>query len=77
MRRSAKVNSLVVHSDLLKSGFVPNEVKSLWEPVQVITWLGVVLDTTDGTIKATDERIEKLKPALLSWCLVNLPRKCA
>ena len=53
MRRSAKVNSLVVHSDLLKSGFVPNEVKSLWEPVQVITWLGVVLDTTDGTIKRT------------------------
>ena len=26
---SAKVNSLVVHSDLLKSGFVPNEEKSL------------------------------------------------
>ena len=24
---SAKVNSLVVHSDLLKSGFVPNEKK--------------------------------------------------
>ncbi|CAH3035619.1 unnamed protein product, partial [Pocillopora meandrina] len=61
---SAKVNSLVVHSDLLKSGFVPNEVKSLWEPVQVITWLGVVLDTTDGTIKATDERIEKLNAGL-------------
>ena len=54
---SAKVNSLVVHSDLLKSGFVPNEEKSLWEPVQVITWLGVVLDTIDGTIKATEERI--------------------
>ena len=57
---SAKANSLVVHSDLLKSGFVPNEEKSLWEPLQVITWLGVILDTIDGTIKATDERIEKL-----------------
>ena len=54
---SAKVNSLVVHSDLLKSGFVPNEEKSLWEPLQVITWLGVILDTIDETIQATDERI--------------------
>ena len=43
---------------MLKSGFVPNEEKSLWEPLQVITWLGVILDTIDGTIKATDERIE-------------------
>ena len=34
---SAKVNSLMVHSDLLKSGFVLNEGKSLWEPVQIIT----------------------------------------
>ena len=30
---AAKLNSLIVHSDLLKSGFVPNEDKSLWEPV--------------------------------------------
>ena len=34
---SAKLNSLIIHSDLLKSGFVPNEDKSLWEPVQIIT----------------------------------------
>ena len=75
MRRSAKVNSLVVHSDLLKSGFVPNEVKSLWEPVQVITWLGVVLDTTDGTIKATDERIEKLNAGLVELVSCQPPQK--
>ena len=75
MRRSAKVNSLVVHSDLLKSGFVPNEVKSLWEPAQVITWLGVVLDTTDGTIKATDERIEKLNAGLVELVSCQPPQK--
>lgn len=62
---SAKVNSLVVHSDLLKSGFVPNEEKSLWEPLLVITWLGVILDTIDGAIQATDERIEKLNAGLV------------
>ena len=72
---SAKVNSLVVHSDLLKSGFVPNEEKSLWEPVQVITWLGVVLDTIDGTIKATDERIEKLNAGLVELLSCQPPRK--
>ncbi|XP_068675664.1 uncharacterized protein [Montipora foliosa] len=52
---SAKINSLVVHSDLLKSGFVPNEDKSQWEPIQIITLLGVILNTIDGSIKATDE----------------------
>ena len=57
---SAKIHGLAVHSDLLKSGFVPNQEKSIWEPVQVITWLGVVLNTTDGSVQATDERIAKL-----------------
>ena len=61
---SAKINSLVVHSDLLKSGFVLNEEKSQWEPMQIITWLGVILNTVDGSIKATDERIAKLSHAL-------------
>ena len=51
---STKIHSLAVHSDLLlKSGFVLNQEKSVWEPVQVITWLGVVL-------QATDERIAEL-----------------
>ena len=62
-------------TDLLKFGFVPNEVKSLWEPVQVITWLGVVLDTTDGTIKATDERIEKLNAGLVELVSCQPPQK--
>ena len=72
---SAKVNSLVVHSDLLKSGFVPNEEKSLWEPVQIITWLGVILNTIDGTIKATDERIQKLNASLVDLSSRPPPHK--
>ena len=60
----AKINSLTVHADLLKSGFVPNKDKSLWEPVQIISWLGVHLNTLDGTIRATDERIAKLSQDL-------------
>ena len=38
----AKINSLTVRADLTRYGFVINEEKSLWEPVQVITWLGTV-----------------------------------
>ncbi|KAJ7371341.1 hypothetical protein OS493_026441 [Desmophyllum pertusum] len=57
----AKINSLTVNADLLKFGFVVNEEKSLWEPVQVITWLGVVLDTNQGFISVTEQRISKLK----------------
>ena len=60
----AKINSLTVHADLLKSGFVPNKDKSLWEPVQIISWLGVHLNTFDGTIRATEERIAKLSQDL-------------
>ena len=63
---SAKVNSLVVDLDLPKSGFVPNEKKSHLEPLQIIIWLGVILNTIDGTIKATDERIQKLNAGLAS-----------
>ena len=54
---STKIHSLAVHSDLLKSGFIPNQEKSVWEPVQVITWLGVVLNTIDGFVQAIGERI--------------------
>ena len=51
---------MAVHSDLLKSGIVPNKEKSVSEPVQVISWLGVVLNTIDGSVQATDERTVNL-----------------
>ena len=55
-----KISSLAVHSDLLKSGFLPNEEKSAWDPTQVITWLGTVINTSQCVIKATDKRIDSL-----------------
>ena len=60
---SAKVNSLVVHSDLLKSSFVLNE-ESQWVPIQIITLFGVILNTVDSSIKTTDELIAKLSHGL-------------
>ena len=47
---SCKIYSLAVHSDLFKSGIVPNQEKSVWEKVQVITWLGVILNTIKGSV---------------------------
>ena len=60
-KMKAKINSLTVHADLLKFGFAVNEEKSIWEPVQIITWLGTVLDTNQGFISVTEQRISKLK----------------
>ena len=53
-----------MHADLLKSGFVPNEEKSLWEPTLVITRLGTVIDTSQCVISATDARIQSLSEDL-------------
>ena len=61
----ARISNLSVHADLLKSGFVPNEEKSLWEPIQVITWLGTVIDTFHCIISATkNARIQSLSEDL-------------
>lgn len=38
--------------------------QSLWEPVQIITWLWVILNTTDGTVKASSVRIVKMNADL-------------
>ena len=60
----AKINSLIVHADLTGYGFLINEDKSLWEPVQNITWLGTVFDTYRGLISFTESRISKLKGSI-------------
>ena len=49
--------ALIVHSDLLKAGFIVNdEPKSIWDPSQTMTWLGYTTHT--------DKRIMKLQNAL-------------
>ena len=63
---SARINSLKVHTDLLRLGFVINEEKSHWPPLQIIVWLGLVLNTKDGKLSVTDQRVTKLKSCLNS-----------
>ena len=64
----AKIYSLQVNTDLARLGFVVNEEKSQWTPVRIIIWLGIVLNTINGTISVTDKRISKLKISLDSIC---------
>lgn len=53
----AKLNSLTINADLLKSAFFPKKEKSLWEPIQIILWLGVMhLNTINRSIRAMDEQ---------------------
>ena len=53
-----------IKNDILKSGFVPNATKSIWVPVQILEFLGVVLDAIQGTIYIPDRRILKAKESI-------------
>lgn len=68
----AKRHSLLVHSALLKAGFIVNEEKSVWDPIQLMTRLGYSINTKDNIIQATDKRIKKLKAALDEVLKTNL-----
>lgn len=57
---NAKIASLQVHTDLCRSGFFANESKCIWEPTQVISWLGSVINAATSRIAAIDERIMSL-----------------
>ena len=76
----AKENSLFVQSFLSSAGFVANSAKSLWNPTQVLVWLGLNWDLVTGTISITDRRISKFI-ALIDKFLLSAPyvtaRDCA
>ena len=73
-KNKAKIASLQVHADLLKSGFLPNETKCVWEPTQVITWLGAFLNTSTSEISASAKRITSLQEDLAT--LLAIPSSC-
>ena len=53
-----------IRSDLLEAGFVYNISKSNWIPAFTIDWLGMRWDTTQGTLKILDRRIEKIRKSI-------------
>ena len=55
--QTAKGHSLFVQTSLGNAGFVANSTKSLWEPTQLLVWLGLNWDLVSGSISITDRRI--------------------
>ena len=45
--------------DLFAAGFVVAEEKSVWDPTQIIDWLGIKWNTKCGTILITDKLVTK------------------
>ena len=54
------VTTQSVRRDLCNAGFVINEEKSVWEPTQVLDWLGITWNSLSGTLKIVDRRMEKI-----------------
>ena len=63
LEKTQRVSHLV-YGDLVASGFVINQEKNIWCPVQSIVWLGIVWNFEHGTIAVTDARIGKIEERL-------------
>ena len=56
----AKRKSEFVQEILKKSGFIPNIHKSTWETCKILTWLGIDMDLSLGTLKITRSCIDNI-----------------
>ena len=61
-------NSEFVRNSLCKAGFIANEDKSVWEPSQELTWLGLTLNCETNIIRVTEKRISSIENSLLCLC---------
>ena len=56
--------SHLVQATLNRAGFVVHPTKSVWEPIQRLTWLGVVIDLALGQIEVPREKVVALQRKL-------------
>ena len=57
-------HALIMKGTLLSAGWIPHRSKSQWVPVQVIQWLGFLLDLAKGKIFCSKSRIDETKLVL-------------
>ncbi|XP_071160888.1 uncharacterized protein [Mytilus edulis] len=62
--KNCKDTSEFVKSSLKLAGFIVNEEKSIFEPVQCLEWLGLIWDSKDFTLKVPERRIKDTKNSL-------------
>lgn len=65
--------AMQVKEDIIKSGFVPNREKSIWEPSQVLTWLGFTWDLKRCLLLLPMNKIDDLLQ-LISVMLANITK---
>ena len=68
----AAVDAEMVRNTLLAAGFVINEEKSVWQPTEWISWLGIDYDSKENVFKITETRIRFLLESL-DYTIDNLP----
>ena len=56
--------SLIQRKELSSSGFLCNEEKSHWTPMQIGEWLGFVIDSFSLSFRTPEEKVSKLKGLL-------------
>ena len=60
----ARKHAQAIRLDMLSSGFVLNDDKSIWDPVPVICWLGLSWNEESAEIAIASHRIYKLSTDL-------------
>ena len=64
--------SQFVCSTLAKAGFLDHPVKSIWDPVQRLPWLGFVIDLALGQVEVPQEKLVALQHRLDQACQLAL-----
>ena len=57
-------HALLIKGSLISAGWVPHREKSIWVPVQVATWLGVVVDLLRGKILCSENRLKNAEDVI-------------
>ena len=61
----------IVVSDLDRAGFVLNVIKTHLEPVQIIDWLGFIMDLREGSFSVPQHKIDRLKSAIANVLILD------
>ena len=56
----ALVNSKRIRADLIAAGLIANDDKSNWEPVQILAWLGINIDSSSSTLTIPEKKIDNI-----------------
>ena len=76
-RQKALEASELVRTTLARAGFVVHLIKSIWEPIRRLPWLGFVVDLELGQIEVPQAKLTALQHMLDHACrLVQILARC-